>query len=507
MFLVIPVENTPSWKSPPWVTILLIVCNILIFFGWQQGEDRAVYEAAAHYEETELPAIELPAFVAHLEARAKAKGDAQSKEIAETAQETLDEEDYKSLYVFMWQEHEFRRKLLAGEIIQPDAEQYAQWQSARRAFNAYEPEAFTTKWSQDYSLESFSDIFQNPITLLTSIFLHGGFGHLLGNMVFLFIFGFTLEKALKPTMYLLLYLLSGVGASTVAAWAYAGMGSYGLGASGAIAGLMAMYVVLYRLRKIKFFYFVVFYFSYATMPALIMLPVWMGYEVLQSFISDARVAYMAHFGGLLSGAILMGVWGMVRPLQLPSTDEMHEKTPAIPQQAELDAAIARAKKYAGKLEFDMASKAWRQAAKISPSDISILQSWFEVAQYSPEGNDFHTSARMIFQLRAADANTRQLQKNTYKIYIEKANPRVRLLPVHMLQLGHTFVALNNLHEAERLCRLLEKTAPKQKGFAGLVSALATAWARVEQPNKAKAWLNTLQQLSPNDPMVAWLQKM
>lgn len=505
MFFVIPVENKPSWKSPPWITILLIVCNVLIYFGWQEAEYIEVYEAAEHYEKSELPVIELPAFADYLAKKANQEDDAHLKALSEYTQKQLEDKSYESLYITMWQEHNFRRDLLDGKVILADDTRYLEWQSARAIFNQYIPEAFTTRWSQDYSLEDFSEIFQRPITLFTSTFLHGDFGHLLGNMVFLFIFGFTLEKALKPTMYLLLYLLSGFGASLIAAWSYAGMGSYGLGASGAIAGLMAMYVVLYRLRKIKFFYFILFYFSYATLPALIMLPVWMGYEVLQSFISDSRVAYMAHFGGLLSGAVLMGLWSVLHPLKEPISQT--EATASNPKKARLHDAIARAKKHTDKLEFDKASTAWRQAAKIRPSDTDVLQSWFEIAQHTPSGNDFHAAAGMIFQLRARDAATRQLQQHTYNTYLDKAKPRVRFLPQHMLQLTHTFIALNDLHEAERLCRLLEKIHPEQKGFANAVGVLATAWARAQQPHKAKAWLHTLQQLSPNDPVVGWLRKM
>ncbi len=504
MFFVIPVENKPSWKSPPWITILLILCNLLIFFGWQQAEEHAVYEAAKNYEQTQLPAIELPLFVAHLEGRAK--DDMRVREVATKAHKVLNEKDYKSLYLLMWQEQNFRQKLLAGKVIKDDDPQYEIWQSERNTFQYYVPEEFTFKWSQNYNLESFTEIFQRPITLLTSIFLHGGFGHLLGNMIFLFIFGFTLEKVLKPALYLVLYLFAGISSSVFAAWAYVGLGNYGLGASGAISGLMAMYVMLYRFRRIKFFYFILFYFGYATLPALIMLPVWGGYEILQSFISDSNVSYMGHLGGILSGAFSMGILSLLLPLKIPAYDEEHKKTKK-PQQTDLDKAILRAKKHSDKLEFDMASNAWRHAAKISPSDMYVLQSWFEIAQYSPAGKDFHTSARMIFQLHGQDEKTRELQKHTYEIYIKKAKPHARFLPEHILKLGRLFIDLDDLYEAERLCNMLENIASNKSSYADLVGALAAAWARSNQPNKAKAWLKTLQRLRPNDPIVSWLQKM
>ena len=66
MFLAIPLENKPSWRSPPWMTVLLIVINCVIFWGWQAPEEKAVERAAQVYAKTDLPAIELPLFLNHL---------------------------------------------------------------------------------------------------------------------------------------------------------------------------------------------------------------------------------------------------------------------------------------------------------------------------------------------------------------------------------------------------------------------------------------------------------
>lgn len=110
------------------------------------------------------------------------------------------------------------------------------------------------------------------MTWLTAAFLHASTGHLLGNMVFLFLFGFSVEPGPGRWRYLAFYLLGAVGGSLMAGWAYAGQGSYGLGASGAVSALMGMYAVLYRLRRVRFFYQLFFYFNYVTAPALLLLP-------------------------------------------------------------------------------------------------------------------------------------------------------------------------------------------------------------------------------------------
>lgn len=533
MFLAIPVEHKPSLKSPPWMTIALIVINVLIYFGWQVSEETAVRKAAHVYADTALPALELPRLVAYLKYQGMQNPDTYSEELIEQVEKDLEEEEYADLYVFMWEEHQFRHDLLAGLVIGPEDKDYAVWQQARQAFNAREPKAFTTHWSQDYALQSMDEVWQRPITLLTNTFLHGGFLHLLGNMVFLFIFGFTLEKTLGAGLYLGSYLLAGLGASAIAAWAYAGNGGYGLGASGAISGLMGMYAVLYRLQRIRFFYYILFYFSYARLPALVMLPVWMAYELVQSAVSDSNVAYMAHFGGLLSGAVLMAVLSTLRPLPMLAAqgasaassrgsasarsgrkrsrsahEDVREYGDDHDERERADAfaaLVARAQAQTDALDFRAASKTWRAAARQRPKDVGVLQAWFDVARHWPESEDFHAAAHMLFQLRARDESTQRAQQRAYAIYLAQAKPFVRLRPAHMLQLARSFVALGDLDEADRLCHLLLKQASDRPELPVLLSLLSNAWAKLGRLDKALAWLPALQQLAPRDPMTVWLE--
>ena len=74
MFSAVPLETKPSWRSPPWMTLLLIALHCLVFFGWQVPEERAVNKAAAAYAKTPLAAIELPQFVQHLQNQARQSG-------------------------------------------------------------------------------------------------------------------------------------------------------------------------------------------------------------------------------------------------------------------------------------------------------------------------------------------------------------------------------------------------------------------------------------------------
>lgn len=483
------------------MTIGLILIHVFIYFGWQVREESAVQRTAQLYAQSALPALELPRLVEYVKRQAQQDPGERNTAMAAYVEAAFRDQEHADLYVFMWEERRFREELLAERVIRPGDAQYGAWHLARRIFNMREPQAFTARWSQDYSLQSVAAVLERPLTLLTSGFLHGSFGHLLGNMVFLFIFGFSLEKTLGAGRYLVFYLLSGIGASAVAAWAYAGSGSHGLGASGAIAGLMGMYAVQYRMRRIKFFYYILFYFNYARLPALVMLPVWMGYELVQSWLSDARVAYMAHFGGLLSGALLLAMAGLVRPVD--SRKRSPQKTRS-PEEAQWSAHVSHARKQADALDFEAASKSWRAAATLRPGDANVLQSWFEIVRHRPESDDFHTAAHMLLQLPAKDDETRHLQRRIYQEYLAQAKPAIRLRTLDMLRLARTFIALRDLEEAERLCRLLEKRAFAQPELPQLLSLLANAWVKAGHIDRAQAWLPALQRLAPRDPVTVWL---
>ena len=124
-------------------------------------------------------------------------------------------------------------------------------------------------------------------------------------MIFLFLIGVTLETTLGSLLYLACYLISGLGAVTLYWQVYPDNDIGLIGASGAIAGLMGMYAGVFGLRKIRFFYSLLFYFDFIKAPALIMLPLWIANEIYQLYFNiGSNVAYIAHIGGLLTDSII-----------------------------------------------------------------------------------------------------------------------------------------------------------------------------------------------------------
>jgi membrane associated rhomboid family serine protease len=144
------------------------------------------------------------------------------------------------------------------------------------------------------------------ITLFTSMFMHGGWTHLGGNMLFLFIFGDNVEKAFGHLRYLAFYLVCGLVASL--AQVYAGPDSIlpSLGASGAIAGVLAGYLVLFPTNRVR----VLLGYFITTVPAVAMIGLWALIQFFNGFAATSvsaqtgGVAYMAHIGGFIAGLVL-----------------------------------------------------------------------------------------------------------------------------------------------------------------------------------------------------------
>lgn len=147
--------------------------------------------------------------------------------------------------------------------------------------------------------------------LMTAMFLHGDFLHLAGNMLFLWIFGDNLEDFFGHVGFILFYLLSGVLASAAQIIADPTSGIPNVGASGAIAGVMGGYLLLFPKARVDVAIILGFFIQMITVPAWTMLCLWMAIQVGGGLVADMSgggVAYWAHIGGFVAGLALVGVW-------------------------------------------------------------------------------------------------------------------------------------------------------------------------------------------------------
>ncbi|HGG04210.1 MAG TPA: rhomboid family intramembrane serine protease [Aliiroseovarius sp.] len=143
-------------------------------------------------------------------------------------------------------------------------------------------------------------------TLLTHMFLHGGFMHLAGNMLFLWIFGDNLEDELGHVGFLLFYLASGLGAAALQIYFGPDSQAPMVGASGAIAGIMGGYLLLFPKARVDVLFIFIVFFKIFPVPAWLMLIVWFGLQLFNGVASIAggsEVAYWAHAGGFIVGLV------------------------------------------------------------------------------------------------------------------------------------------------------------------------------------------------------------
>jgi membrane associated rhomboid family serine protease len=150
------------------------------------------------------------------------------------------------------------------------------------------------------------------ISLFTSMFLHGGWLHLLGNMLFLWVFGRNLEDLIGGTRFLVFYLLCGLVSAVAQVIANSHSPVPTIGASGAIAGVMGAYLIKFPRSQIDTLVLLIVFFTRLTIPAPFYLLFWFGLQFLNGFESigdrsytGGGVAYFAHIGGFLAGMLLI----------------------------------------------------------------------------------------------------------------------------------------------------------------------------------------------------------
>ena len=146
------------------------------------------------------------------------------------------------------------------------------------------------------------------LTLITSMFLHGGFLHLLGNMLYLWIFGKGVETALGAPRFLIFYLLCGVVAALTQAFTDPSAEVPMIGASGAIAGTLGAYLVLHPRANVAVLIWIIIFVRLISVPAVILLGIWFALQLLSALSMDAGepgVAFWAHVGGFIVGIVLV----------------------------------------------------------------------------------------------------------------------------------------------------------------------------------------------------------
>jgi membrane associated rhomboid family serine protease len=154
-------------------------------------------------------------------------------------------------------------------------------------------------------------------SFLTSMFLHGGFMHIAGNMLYLWIFGNNVEDSMGRGRFLVFYLMTGIIASTAQVLAGPNSRLPSIGASGAIAGVLGAYIVLFPRARVQTLLYLGYFARMAQLPALLVLGFWFVLQLFSGLMSfgmtqTGGVAWFAHIGGFVAGLVLVRLFTLGR---------------------------------------------------------------------------------------------------------------------------------------------------------------------------------------------------
>jgi tetratricopeptide (TPR) repeat protein len=300
------------------------------------------------------------------------------------------------------------------------------------------------------------------------MFLHGSTGHLFGNMIFLWIVGCMLEMGLGRLLYTGLYICGGLIAAGVFWLIYMNSTIPVVGASGAIAGLMGAFAVLFGKKKVKIFYSLGFYFNYLKIPAIILLPIWIGNEFFQLFFGDAQqVAYVAHIGGLMGGAFFAFV---ILKFCLSLNEDVFGEIP----ENDIAPLMEKALKHIAELDMESGCQLLRQVLAKDPENIEALTHLFNVYKQDSEIGEFHhTAKKLIFQL-CRSHNTYEKANKIYQEYVNLTH-QPRLSPRLYLQLCGMFLTTGQLENTVKILTLLVKKVPDSPGIPTALLKLGRAY--------------------------------
>lgn len=423
--LLIPYQTRFTAKSLPVVTLALIMVNALVYFFLQAGDRQAYQRAVSYYFSSQLPQIELPRYATYLERRSDSGALQTLRMIRAGAQP----EQSLRLVLAMENDRPFMRDLRDGAVVPSSDPIYATWRDQRVQFDSLISRVFTER----FALQSGSGVGASLLGLLTYQFLHGDMMHWLGNMLVLLLAGPFAEAALGRFRFLVAYLGSGAFAGAL----HMLLSNQPLvGASGSIAGAMAMVAVLYGTRRVPVFYWLFVYFNTARIPALLLLPIWLAIEAVQWAVSpESRVAYGAHIGGFLAGAVL--AW-LLKPHDSKKVDRILDEQFVDERRGDRKSTLLQeAQSASARLDTRRAARAYGELLQDDPNNVQYATAYFNMALLGRNSETLLDATLRVLWIRARGARS-----ELRPVYLQMSQPHVlAALPVdEQLRLTRRLVA-------------------------------------------------------------------
>ena len=447
--LILPLHRPLNRATFPFVTALLIVVNVLVFFGWQGGDEAGMASARQYYLHSELARHEVPAYGRYL---------TRTNQVDALGELEAQSENVRADYVadMTLTDVAFVTALGSGDLFDSAGELEA-WRPLRAQYDALLGEVFTLR----HLLRS-SEV--DPWRMLASAFLHGGIMHLIGNMLFLLALGLLVEGALGSGRFLGVYLLGAFGSSAASLlWRWGEAGG-GLGASGAIAALMGAFCVIWGRQPVRFFYWFGVVFDYVRAPAIWLLPLWLGWEVYNLLANDdLGIGFDAHAGGIICGALTGAAlvrFGQVRDGFIRDPGEQPH-----------DDRWERAQAHLGRMQLAEAERLLEELARERPDRFDLRLALYRVARNGQRREATTARGLGLLELDVVDPEQVQAQRT---VLAELDEAGIEVTPARRLELVRRWLRSGTLHAVEEMLAATGAGYDEQE-LAQLWFRLALGW--------------------------------
>ena len=470
--IIVPTEKQFTWRYPPLVLFALVALNLLCFFLYQARDNDKWLEVNALYQQMDFFEREWPIFVNYLQHTGEL-------DLLQEYRDLYLAKNYQPIQVDMLQRQDFYHYLQqeSGKFFYQDF--YIHWSEQR-------PRIQQMVHSVSYLSHGLIAADFRLAALISYQFLHGDLMHLLGNMFFLIVCGFAVEAAIGHWRFLLFYLLSGCagGMAQVALDWYSNVPL--VGASSAISGVMAMYLAIFRFKRIEFFYWFLFLVGYFRAPALLVLVFYIAMELHNYYQDpDSGIAFMAHAGGFMAGALLIAVAWLLNRSML-NTTYIDNDSSLEPYQQELAVIYEAIEKF----HFESALRLTEQLIAERGLDFELALLRFNLLKIA-RGEPFINAAIQLLKLQPV--NDGQLIRLS-KVWRDAPEVHERLSEQQALILGQEFSALENPQVSEQIFKLLQSRACVNPAMAVYAGKLAAAFLRVRDTSKYNHYQALAQQL-------------
>lgn len=463
--VIIPTEKKFDWNHTPFVLFSIVLINVLVFLAYQSGDLEKFENALVEYKKENYLEIEWPLFEEFL----REKGE-------------LDKlEEYRELY-----KKDFHDEVTVQVIMRLDFYRYLR-------FDRYDylQQQDVGEWF--YKREKINDIIKSTsyysfglipsnisvFKLFSYQFLHGDIMHLLGNMFFLVICGFAVEAAIGRWYFLAFYLLTGIAGGLTHTLFNLNETLPLVGASGAVSGVMAMYLGVFKLKKIEFFYWFFIFVGYFRAPALMILPLYIGKEVYQQMSAEAsNVAFMAHAGGFVVGGILTGVVMFFKPglFNRRYIEEDHRINPYQEKLAKVYESIER-------LRFESAKKSLQVIMDEHGSNFELKSLRYNLEKVN-KGPDYWNLVTNLLKTKVS--SPAELEK-LERIWLENKADYKKIDEDIIVNLAIRLSAINDPSTAANICDYLLANDSKHSSIGLLAKKLANAFEQINNLPKKKKY--------------------